>query len=141
MIRCGPWFDRYPDDQYDRYWIAESSSALQNITSNSVLDSGYAVDKPPATVMRTAVSNLATEPDPYIQYTVTPFTGQNNSLLINFFLAELQVQVLHIAHLSTYFFSAHCSSFKMCYAVLNMQCTSFAWLLTKDNFTCSPARF
>jgi len=99
MMRCGSWFDRYPDDEYDRYWVPESVPSLVNITNNSVLGSGYAVDKPPAAVMRTAVTTLSAQTDRYMYYTLTPSTGRNNSYLINIFLAELQVHVLHIAHL------------------------------------------
>lgn len=84
-------FDRYPDDKYDRFWTGQSGSDLVNITSTSVLDSGYAVDKPPAAVMNTAVTNLATAATPSIWYTLTPSVGLNNSFLINIYLAELQV--------------------------------------------------
>lgn len=91
MMRWGPFFDRYPDDKYDRFWpIGPSVGGFVNITSSSVADSGYAVDKPPAAVMNTAV----TIPPIYssLWYTLTPSTGKNHSdFLINIFLAELNV--------------------------------------------------
>jgi len=91
MMRCGPFFDRYPDDEYDRFWNGESASDFENITSTAVLNSGFAVDKPPAAVMNTAITFLPTDVSTYMSYTFTPSTGHNNSFLINIYLAELQV--------------------------------------------------
>lgn len=89
LMRCGPFFNRYPDDKYDRFWTGQSGSGLVNLSSSSVLDSGYAVDKPPAAVMNTAVTVLPT--DGNIWYTLTPTKGHTNPLQINLFFAELNV--------------------------------------------------
>jgi hypothetical protein len=119
MMRCGPFFDRYPDDKYDRFWNPQAGKGFVNITSASVLDSGLAVDKPPAAVMNTAVTTAATLVNQYIYYKFTPSTGNNNSFLINIYLAELQVQFLHIAPLSNgmFLFRRIALFFQLCYGV------------------------
>lgn len=90
---CGPVMNsilRYPDDPYDRFWLGYSDPSFTTITAASVVDSGFAVDKPPPAVMNTALNSSVTKP---ISLELSPGIIKVD-YLVNVYLAELQVWVL-----------------------------------------------
>lgn len=87
---CGPVMNsilRYPEDPYDRFWLGYSEPSLTTISAASVVDSGFALDKPPPAVMNTALNSSVATPIK-LEFTPVVLTGP---FLVNVYLAELQV--------------------------------------------------
>jgi hypothetical protein len=91
MIKGGAFLGRYPSDPYDRFWsIPGVFNGASPVYSTSVVNTGFAVDKPPPAVMNTATNTVNGPGIYYIYWLVTP-TFDNNVFIINVYFAELEV--------------------------------------------------